>query len=102
MILPVFLMLSLGYLSTKARLEKDEKLKNESSDIKKVLGSLTQGVALTVNFPDLVQKEMKKDAPVQPTKKEDKDVVVEDLESSNAQILHNQTKDQEDDVTTKS
>ena len=95
-------MLSLGYLSTKARLEKDEKLKNESSDIKKVLGSLTQGVALTVNFPDLVQKEMKKDAPVQPTKKEDKDVVVEDLESSNAQILHNQTKDQEDDVTTKS
>ena len=57
MCLPVFLVLCLGYLGTKDRLQKDEAIKNESSDIKKVLGSLTQGVALTVNFPELLEKE---------------------------------------------
>ena len=40
MIIPTFLMLALGYVSTKERILKDEKIQNEFSDIKKILGSL--------------------------------------------------------------
>lgn len=50
MIQPVIFMLVLGYLNSKERVLKDEKMQNDMSDIKKVLGSLSQGVALTVNF----------------------------------------------------
>ena len=46
-------MLILGYLGTKERLLKDEKMKNEFDDMKKVLGNLPQGVALTVDFPSM-------------------------------------------------
>ena len=40
MLLPIILMLILGYLGTKERLLKDEKMKNEFDDMKKVLGNL--------------------------------------------------------------
>ena len=53
MLLPIILMLILGYLGTKERLLKDEKMKNEFDDMKKVLGNLPQGVALTVDFPTM-------------------------------------------------
>ena len=55
MVLPTFMMVVLGYLGTKQRLRKDQKMANEFSDIKKVLGSMTQGVALTVNFAESVR-----------------------------------------------
>ena len=53
MLLPIILMLILGYLGTKERLLKDERMKNEFDDMKKVLGNLPQGVALTVDFPTM-------------------------------------------------
>jgi len=40
MFMPVLLMISLGYVGTKERIKKDEKMQAEFSDIKKVLGSL--------------------------------------------------------------
>mmetsp|Transcript_2382 Transcript_2382/g.3021 ORF Transcript_2382/g.3021 Transcript_2382/m.3021 type:complete len:127 (+) Transcript_2382:595-975(+) len=50
MILPTFMMLGMGYVGARERIRKDEKLANEFADIKKVLASLSQGVALTVDF----------------------------------------------------
>ena len=50
MILPVIIMVGLGYINMKDQLKKDKMLINEYDDMKKILGSLTQGVALTVNF----------------------------------------------------
>lgn len=49
--LPVALSLTIAYISMKDRLHKDEQVQNEYDDMKKVLGSLSQGVALTVDFP---------------------------------------------------
>ena len=40
MILPTILMLLLGYIGTKERILKDEKMESDFSDIKKVLGNL--------------------------------------------------------------
>lgn len=51
MILPSFFMIALAYVSMQDRLTKEQKMINEYKDIKKVLGSLSQGVALTVDFP---------------------------------------------------
>ncbi len=56
MVLPTFMMIALGYHGTKERIRKDQEMKNELSDVKKVLGSLTQGVALSVNLPDKIAK----------------------------------------------
>ena len=50
------MMIALGYHGTKERIRKDQEMKNELSDVKKVLGSLTQGVALTVNLPVITGK----------------------------------------------
>lgn len=40
MILPVCLLIVLGYIGTKERILKDRKMEDDMSDIKKVLGNL--------------------------------------------------------------
>ena len=52
MILPSALMIVYGFITAKDRVAKDERIESESRDIKRVVGSLTQGVVLTVNFPE--------------------------------------------------
>ena len=53
-LLPLPLMLTLTYVSFQERFKNDKKIVNEFDDLKKILGSLSQGVALTVNFPHIV------------------------------------------------
>lgn len=50
-IAPVILMLLLSIVTIKDRLGKDLIMIDEFEAIKKVLGSISQGVALTVDFP---------------------------------------------------
>jgi hypothetical protein len=82
MIMPVTLMISLGYVGTKERIKKDEKMQAEFSDIKKVLGSLDQGVALTVNFPDLMREAENAKAAETKKGKVNPKIIVQDLENS--------------------
>ena len=56
MIWPTFLMICLGYIGTKERIRKDEKIQNEFNDVKKILGSISTGIALTVNFPEEIKQ----------------------------------------------
>lgn len=80
-------MLVLGYLNSKERVLKDEKMQNDMSDIKKVLGSLSQGVALTVNFKELSQKVAEVAEPTQSVKIAQKEIQVDDLEENTSRTV---------------
>ena len=54
--LPSFFMIALGAVAVQDRLRKDKKMINECEDIVKILSSLTQGVALTANFPQAIEE----------------------------------------------
>ena len=49
-------MVSFSYVVMTDRLKKDMKSVNECKDIRTILSSLTHGVALTVNFPEVVKE----------------------------------------------
>ena len=56
MSLPIALMLSLCLISIKHALSKETKTKDQLDDFKNIFGSLSQGIALTVNFPTIVNE----------------------------------------------
>ena len=49
-VLPVSLMVGFPFLLIKDRLKKDSQMSNEFEDLKVILGSLTQGVAITADL----------------------------------------------------
>ena len=54
-ILPLLLMFIMSYISIQERFKKEQVVNNEFNVIKKVLASLSQGVALTVDFPERIR-----------------------------------------------
>ena len=56
--LPILLSAIFLCLGTKEELRKDSKVKVEYSHVKKVLGALSQGVALVRNFRNLNQDQL--------------------------------------------
>ena len=53
-------MVVMSYISIQERVKKEQNVSNEFHVIKKVLSSLSQGVALTVNFPEIIRAAEKK------------------------------------------